>query len=62
MLTAVTLQEQKTWQAVKKTISLDIGALVAEVEDDPTAKTKIWTSMSNAIPLDHTKSSMGAKK
>jgi hypothetical protein len=40
MLTAVALQEQKTWTLVKKTISCDFGALVAEVDADPTVKKK----------------------
>jgi hypothetical protein len=43
MLTAVALQEQKTWTLVKKTISCDFGALVAEVDADPTVKKKFWT-------------------
>ena len=41
-LTAVALQEQKTWKLVKETISFDIEALVTEVENDTTVKTKIW--------------------
>jgi hypothetical protein len=42
-LTAVALQEHKMWTLVKKTMSCDIVALVAEVEANPTAKKKIWT-------------------
>jgi hypothetical protein len=48
----VALQEQKTWLLTKKTISFDMGALVAEVEDDATAKTKLWTSTSNTREVE----------
>ena len=44
-LTAIALQEQKTWKLVKEAISVDMEALVAEVGQDATVKTKIWSSM-----------------
>ena len=51
-LTAVALQEVKTWTMIKKTISLDMEALVEEVEDDPTVKTKLWTSTSKTKEVE----------
>ena len=43
-LTAIALQEQKTWKVVKESISVDMEALVAEVGRDATVKTKIWSA------------------
>ena len=51
-LTAVALQEQKTWALVKKTISLDMEELTGAVEGDPTVKTKIWTSTNNTEEVE----------
>jgi hypothetical protein len=41
-LTAVALQEKKTWELVKKTVSTDVTTWAAEVQANPTIKKKLW--------------------
>jgi hypothetical protein len=41
-ITAVSLQEKKTWELVKKTVSTDATAWAAEVQANPTIKKKLW--------------------
>jgi hypothetical protein len=41
-LTAVALQEKKTWELLKKKVSTDVDTWREEVQDDPKIKKKLW--------------------